>query len=92
MFYLVQLVFCNPNILIYQITKPSKQLKKLSKNSNNKWNAFILKFIFLGPKMSVSNKLGLFLYNLDKIFPIESSEFWKLLYFESNSNKTGTKF
>ena len=40
-----------------------------------------------------SNRLGLFLINVDKIFPMKSSEFTKSMYFGSHlKNKSGTTF
>ena len=35
----------------------------------------------INPKISVSNKLRLFLIDIDEIFPMQSSEFTKSLYF-----------
>ena len=69
------------------MTKPCKQLKKLSNNVNyqHKSNVFPLRFIFIGPKINFSNKL--FEKDMDEIFPIQLSEFTKLLYFECNLKK-----
>ena len=58
----------------------------------HKTNVFALKFNFIGPKISVSIKLRLFLIYNDETFPMQSSEFIKSLYFGSNLKKTATKF
>jgi len=47
-----------------------------------------LKFISIGPKVSVSNKLRLFPIDIDEIFPMQLSEFTKSMYFRSNLYKT----
>jgi len=53
----------------------------------NKSKVFTLKLISIGPKISVSNKLRLFPIDIDEIFPVQSSEFTKSMYFRSNLYK-----
>ena len=66
--------------------------KKTAKEHLYKSNDSTSKFIFADPKINVSNELRLLLITLDKIFPMQSSEFIKLLYFGSDLNKKITTF
>ena len=50
-----------------------------------------LKFIFIDPKISVSNRLRLLLIDIDEVFLIQSSEFTNLMYFGSNKKKLQQK-
>ena len=62
-------------------------IKETAQECQLKSNVFTLNFIFTGLKMSVSNRLELFLIDIEEIFPIQSSIFRKLLYFGSNKKK-----
>ena len=48
---------------------------------------YYIKIHFKGSKMCVSNTLRLFLIDIDEIFPVQSSEFTKSLYFGSHLKK-----
>ena len=49
-------------------------IKKTAKEWQYKSTVFPLKFIFTVPKISVSNNLGLFLIDIDEIFPMSRTE------------------
>ena len=66
------------------MTKTCKQLNKTVKECQHKWNLFTLKYIFSCPKISVSNKLGMFVIDINENLQMQSLEFTKSLYFGSN--------
>ena len=77
-FWFSSIDFCSANIWIYQNTKTLQAIKQKS-------NVFTYELIFTGPKINVSNKLGLLLMiYIEEIFSMQSSEFTKSRYFGSN--------
>ena len=79
--------YCAANIWICQITKPCKQFKKLPKNANINPMFSHYNSISQFQKISISKKLRLLLIDIYEIFPMQSSEFIKSMYFRSNLKK-----
>ena len=69
---------------LFEFTKPCKQLKKLSNKANINPIFLDQNSFSFSQKESVSKIFGLFLIDIDEIFP---SEFTKTLYFDSNLKK-----